>query len=213
MTEDDDLGTDDVLGLDAAEKIRRRARPETYEEFIAHLYKVLDVIIRMLEDSADDQKPDEELLTVQIVHNLKWTFQASHDTKTKGHVDILVQKGDFRWLGEAKVHSSYSWLFKGMCQLMTRYSTGRKNQTHSGMIIYFFRKGVKKKMHTWKQQLGKRTEKEPFKTGIGLQSITCEIEENHQFVSHHIHEVSEFEIKVRHFPVMLYTKPLDPLVK
>lgn len=207
-TESSPLKTDDILNLAEAENTRSKFRPQSYDEFIQGLYQTINTIIRFIEDSANYQQDSgEDLLTTQMVHQLKWRYNADHDTNTKGHVDIKITSGDYVWLGEAKIAHSQPWIFAGMQQLMTRYSTGRKNATHSGLIIYFFQDKVKTRMINWKNYLEETCKEEEHRDNMGFLRISCEIEDNHQFVSHHSHRISEKEIFVRHFPIMLFHDP------
>lgn len=66
---------------------------------------------------------------------------ARHDQHVNGHCDLVISaSGNFMWLGEAKVHSSYDWLVKGFGQLSTRCGTAMVGRDCGELIIYH-RKG------------------------------------------------------------------------
>ncbi|WP_153066116.1 MULTISPECIES: hypothetical protein [Xanthomonas] len=53
-----------------------------------------------------------------------------------GNVDIVIEYGDYKWLGEAKIASDVSKIFHGYQQLTSRYATGMPNQTSGGLLLY-----------------------------------------------------------------------------
>ncbi|MFH5923822.1 hypothetical protein [Roseomonas xinghualingensis] len=148
------------------------------------------------------QHKDEDLLTNDIVTSLKDIgFQASHDTDIGGHCDVVVEgRENFLWLGEAKTHHDYDWLYKGFQQLSTRYSGGMPGQEAGGLIIYCYNQGVAQMMSSWKQHL---VTQRP-----DIQTITCTANPL-AFRSTHLHEVSGLSYMVRHIPVALYFDPKD----
>ncbi|MBI3235321.1 MAG: hypothetical protein HYZ42_15015 [Bacteroidetes bacterium] len=205
---------DNSLNSFEATKLRKFFRPESYDQFINRLYKSIDRIVQMLEDSSSlQQTSGEDLLTVQIVAGLKMAeYNASHDNYTSGHVDIRVEHKEYIWLGEAKIHNEYDWLFKGITQLMNRYSKGRPNQSHMGIIIYIFGLNAKNVMIKWKQHLQEKSQLAEFKNELGYQSIDCKIESSLYFTSEHTHPTSGSNVYIKHFPVLLHHKPSDTKV-
>lgn len=205
---------EEILGYHEASKLRERISPQSYEVFIKRLYEDVERIIIILQDSSNYQIKSEDRLTIEIVSMLSCMYyDAAHDNNSKGHVDIIVKKDTYRWIGEAKVFSSsYQWLFKGVSQLMTRYTSGTKGQTETALLIYFFDEKVKDKMHIWKDKLKERSDDPKFKEGIGLKGIDCSVDTSLQFISQHIHISSQLEMRIRHIPILLYHNPLDPIV-
>lgn len=102
-----------------------------------------------------NDKHSEDALSVQIIEQLKgFNIQATHDTQTGGHCDIhVVGRDHFLWIGEAKVHKSYSWLVSGFKQLSTRYATGSYGQNRGEIIIYCRNQYAAATLSTWKTQL------------------------------------------------------------
>lgn len=176
---------------------------QTYDDFIEVLYKDIDLSIKNLEESAElYQKCEEDLLSHVIATYLRGKgYSATHDEKHRGHCDILVRKGNYKWIGEAKIHGAYDTLFKGFQQLNTRYSTGDINQTAGGMIIYIRGKNAKRVMETWETHL----------KGKNLPDLITDTppRESLAFFSTHTHEGSGLSFKVRHMPVLLYFNPED----
>jgi hypothetical protein len=148
------------------------------------------------------QHKSEDLLTTDVVTGLVLMgFQASHDTDIGGHCDVVVGGRDnFLWLGEAKTHKDYDWLYKGFQQLCTRYSTGLPGQDIGGMLIYCYNQNALEVMRKWRERLSsERTD---------LQVDDCEGNPLN-FRSTHPHDVSGLPYRVRHVPILLYFKPED----
>ncbi|MBY6088963.1 hypothetical protein [Maritimibacter alkaliphilus] len=145
------------------------------------------------------QSKDEDVLTVHIVDKLHdHGFSASHDADTSGHPDIKVwDRTGFEWLCEAKVHSSYAWIFKGFKQLTTRYSCGGVGKTNGEVLIYCYtKKPAQDVLAAWL----KRLSNPKF-------SVTCEPIQPGYFRSSHTHKVSGLTYNVRHKVIGLYYDP------
>jgi hypothetical protein len=174
-----------------------------YEDFIEVLYSDIDKIIYQIEENPELRQTDtEDRLTIEIKNILCMIgYNASHDSKVGGHTDILVKKNDFLWIGEAKIHSNYEWLWKGFQQLSTRYSTGDCNQKNGGLFIYIRNKDAKSILEEWKTRLNEKK----------LPNYICKQCRKRplSFFSSHKHESSGELFIVRHMPVILYFNPQD----
>ncbi|HWX50529.1 MAG TPA: hypothetical protein VNZ61_20985 [Roseomonas sp.] len=150
------------------------------------------------------QHKSEDLLTVDFVDRLvDMGFSASHDNDVGGHCDIVIDgREGFLWLGEAKIHSSYKWLYKGFQQLTTRYSSGLPGQDVGGLLIYLYNRNALEMMKAWREHLA--TERSDIKIE------QCEANPL-VFRSSHTHEVSGLPYTVRHVPVPLYFAPDDKI--
>jgi hypothetical protein len=181
-----------------------RVLVSTYDEFIERLYRDLDSIISFLQKDPGVRKNDsEDRLTVEIVGLLCQSgYNAEHDAKIGGHTDLSVRKNDFLWIGEAKIHSNYDYLWEGFLQLSTRYSTGDTNQKNGGLIIYIRGSNAKSVMDNWRIWLSRKEEIEEYN------SCDCELREL-VFLSTHKHERSGLPFHVRHMPVLLHFDPKD----
>lgn len=175
---------------------------KTYDEFITTLYDDIDEFIGYLEDSRRvTQQDSEDRMTNQIVSNFKTRgYYASHETQVGGHCDILVEHLDFRWIGEAKIHSNYAYLDKGFQQLTTRYTTGKANQNHGGLLVYIKKKNALSIMNRWEKEIKSRN------SGVTTYKDDCK---NLSFFSKHIHETSGNEYITKHLPVLLHFDPKD----
>ena len=180
-----------------------RYNPENYDEFIENLYIDIDKIIKLIEEDPEVRKDDgEDRLTVEIRGMLlSRGYMASHDEKIGGHADLVVRKKDYVWIGEAKKHDGYDWLWKGFKQLTTRYTTGDTNQNNGGLLIYVFGKDANRVMIRWQE----------FLTTQSLSDYSWEPCKKRElaFFSKHTHDKSGLSFRVRHMPILLYFSPQD----
>ena len=177
----------------------------TYEEFISVLYKDIDAIVADMEENPELRNGDkEDRLTIEIKSFLKHMgYDASHDSKIGGHADLVVKKNNWLWIGEAKIHSTYDYLFQGFQQLTTRYSIGSHNNCEGGMLIYIHNQSVGKVMSKWKEHLEGRKE-----DVCNLETFECPANPL-SFYSTHSHQRTDQTFKVRHIPFNLYFAPQD----
>lgn len=146
------------------------------------------------------QENSEDEISIDFVSMLKaMGFQAAHDTQYGGHCDIIVEaKNDFLWIAEAKIHSSYAWLEKGMAQLSTRYSTGLEGQDCGEILVYTYSPRLDKIMLEWADRLKAAV------SGIQIQDVD---KDKLTFLSVHVHEKSGRPFRVRHKGVTLHFNP------
>jgi len=132
-----------------------RILADSYQEFVEVLYLDIDHIVNRIQKNPELRKDDkEDRLSIDIVNQLDcYGYNASHDTKIGGHADIVVRRDSFMWIGEAKIHSSYDYLWKGFQQLCTRYSIGDSNQSEGGILIYIKNKDATSVMTKWQKHL------------------------------------------------------------
>ena len=156
-------------------------------------------IVRDLEESAQYRKNDsEDRITVDIVHMLhRAGYDATHDTDSRGHIDLRVKNGAFIWLGEAKIHKGYDWILEGLKQLHTRYSTGKEDG--SGILIYIKGSNARAVMEEWRKRLEAGNECHLKETRDGSEKLT--------FWSLHQHEGSGLEISTKHIGISLFYNP------
>jgi hypothetical protein len=191
---------DDIPGF---ARFPSRALAETYDEFIKILYEDIDRIINLLQENPElYQNDQEDRLTIEIKNSLcHMGYDASHDTKIGEHADLVVKKKKFLWIGEAKIHSSYPYLWKGFQQLSTRYSIGDFYQKDGGLLIYVKGKDAKNVVQKWQEYL----------TGKKLSDFSirpCNMRDI-CFFSVHKHERSGCNFTIRHMPIMLYFNVQD----
>jgi hypothetical protein len=180
-----------------------RAIINDYDDFLKCFYSDLDQIIDIIQENRELRQDDsEDRLTIEIVGHLKMlSYNASHDAKIGGHVDIFVQKKSFKWLGEAKIYGGPAYLWQGFQQLCTRYSTGDVNQNNGGIVIYFKYGNARNFMQEWNDNLS-------AKNLSNFMTYPCK---NRPliFYSEHTHSVSGDIYTVRHIPILLCFDPQD----
>jgi hypothetical protein len=144
----------------------------------------------------------EDALTNDIITELcALGFDATHDTDYGGHCDIVIRGVEgFLWMAEAKIHSSYKWLYKGLQQLRTRYSTGMPGQNDGALIIYCKGPRIDRVMASWSAHLGKADKRA---------TISRDNKNPLIFSSIHTHERTGLEFRVRHVPISLHHEPRD----
>jgi hypothetical protein len=117
-------------------------------------------------------------------------YEASHDSKIGGHVDIVVRTSDFLWLGEAKIYRGNNYLWEGFQQLATRYSSGDSNQGNGGLLIYIREEDASSIMENWQNYLLEKSLPNYSFRPCEMRSLA--------FISTHRHERSGQAFHVRH---------------
>jgi hypothetical protein len=194
-----------LLGLSSLSNSIRRVTAASYEQFIEALYIDLSGIISIIQENPELRKGDgEDRLTIEIIGSLRaMGYDAGHEGKVGGHADILVRGRDnFLWIGEAKIHSSYDYLFQGFQQLCTRYSTGDTGQDCGGLIIYIRNKDSANVISEWRKRM-------PAYEIKGLYFSGCSTRPDFVFNTTHVHERAGVPFKVKHIGVSLYFEPKD----
>ena len=171
--------------------------PNDGEEFLRRLYKEMKRLVDHLESTAQDKQEDsEDKITRYVVGLLHQTgYQATHDQDQRGHTDLLVWSGDFKWLAEAKLHSNYGWLCHGLRQLQS-YATGRENGY--GLLIYIRVQDARSVMDEWRKRLTESTDNYTKSVHDG------DADESLTFWSIHQHNASGADMNTKHIGVSLY---------
>lgn len=196
--------------------------PKNHKEFLDLLYDDLDLIISMLSQNkkqyyqgmVNNPSQAEDLINTVICNMLFMRgWQASHDTYINGHADIVVTlpNSTYQWLGEGKILNSNTYLYKGLKQLLYRYSTGQSNQNAGGLITYIKdgKKNIKEFLDAWNDYLNKQeiqNDELPF-------SPVIRTEPCHQnalaFYTYHTHPSSGLEYSIRHIMIDFRYRPQD----
>ncbi|MDL5366576.1 hypothetical protein QSH18_13295 [Xanthomonas sp. NCPPB 2654] len=179
-----------------------------YDSFVDALESDLESLIKTIEEGASLRTKDgEDRLTDELILGLKaMGYQASHDTYINGHSDIVVSSkfNHYTWIGEAKIHDSYQWLYEGFCQLATRYSIGTYDGHRGGLVIYIRNVDAEGVVLKWREELVTRSA-----GTFGKISITPDHQKNPlRFESAHKHSKSGLDYRVRHFGVVMNFSPL-----
>lgn len=130
-------------------------------------------------------------------------LSATRETNSNGHVDITVVADHCtpvrKKLGEAKIYDGPEYHFKGLQQLLGRYTTGREGR---GMLIVYFRKqniaGLVKKLR----------EKMDIDLPSSQQGATTDHTIKWSFLSEHAHACGE-TLEVGHVGCNLYIEPIN----
>lgn len=172
----------------------------TYQEFIKQLYTDIDACIYELQATRElRQKDGEDRITLDILFGLKrYGYNATHDSKTGGHVDLSVRLGTHSWIGEAKKDGSFH---EGFLQLTSRYVQSSGNYAHDqgGLLFYMVKTAdAVGTLNNWRTRL----------TNEGHACTACESNKL-AFYSTHTLQGSGTEFKIRSMAVSLYHQPLD----
>lgn len=172
----------------------------TYEEFIAQLYDDIDESIYALQATRElRQKDTEDRISLDILVGLnRQGYQATHDSKTGGHVDLSVRLGAHSWIGEAKKDGNFQ---EGYLQLTSRYVQASGNYAHDqgGLLFYLVQSAdALAKLNGWRAKL----------TNDGNTCLDC-AKNKLAFYSTHKLEGSGTDFKIRSMAVSLYHLPLD----
>lgn len=113
-----------------------------YGSYIELLYSELSRCFAKLEEEANQHSgKDETGVSSAVMMFLEGArYPCSTETNSNGHVDLMVEEGGFKWLGEAKIHKGNEWTYHGFDQLVANYSTGRPNACRGSIIVYNMKK-------------------------------------------------------------------------
>lgn len=185
-----------------------------YSEFLNQLYSDLSRTFNFLCESAHKRlKDDEDRITTDILGQMKILgWAAYHEANSNGKVDITIDSGYYKWIGEAKIDHSTSNMLKGFQQLFTRYTTGvnyesaqdrNENATECGIFFYIKNSpnysDLKPK---WQKSITKFCEQEGY---------TISFVEENEIYTHSIHEhpKSGLTFKIKYMPLLLHFSPKD----
>ncbi|WP_143850979.1 hypothetical protein [Brucella thiophenivorans] len=174
---------------------------DTHEEIHKLIEDGIDwAALQLAENAHLNQKLGEDKITIDIIGILKsLTFDAAHDTQIGGHCDIVVRaKSDFLWIGEAKIHSDYNWLQKGMSQLSTRYSTGLQGQDCGEILVYTYAPRLDKILAEWRNRVADSVEE------ISVEELDLD---RLVFRTTHPHVKTGRPFRVRHKGISLHFNP------
>jgi hypothetical protein len=194
---------------DLIELIRRKApeyvdllTAETDADFERAFDAILQIAVTHLEANRMKYKElDEEGLSSVLVAALSIPgLLAARETYSNGHVDIMIEAPlclpARKKLGEAKIYDGPVYHFKGLEQLLGRYTSGREGR---GILIIYFRKsdiaGLVKKLRR----------KMDNDLPLDQQGNTADHLLKWSFLSTHAHSCGE-NLQVGHIGCNLYTE-------
>jgi hypothetical protein len=132
------------------EMVKQKA-PEYFDlltaKSITEFEKAFDALLEKAVSGLEQNKKkfarlDEEGLSAALALALSIPgLTVTRETHSNGHVDLTIEADHCtparRKLGEAKIYKGPAYHFKGLEQLLGRYSTGREGR---GLLIVYFRK-------------------------------------------------------------------------
>lgn len=212
-------------------KESRRPHVASYEDFLDLLYDDIDYIIGQFSKTkniyyqamvTDNSKNGENLINADICDRLDMAgWDAIHDPNVNGHCDIVVTLPNthYLWLGEGKVRKDKEYHYKGLKQLLHRYSTGQDEQTAGGLLIYITKTNIDQKEITeaWEndiqdfdnQQLEiENIDKDEIPISKATSFMSCP-KSSFAFYTNHKHPLSGLEYCVRHRTIDFRHQPKD----
>lgn len=192
-----------LISIEWAERVA--LQDHSYSDFVSLVLRaIVHAAYEMSQNPKGAQVRDENDITREVVGYLRTMgFDAEFDATVGGHADVVVKFGDYQWIGEAKIYTSLSWLYKGYLQLLTRYSTGMVDQDCGGMLIYIKSGSGPDKMAEWQARLAGYINK---KAGSG--ATTKQLAKPAlAFESEQKHRRSGREYRVVHIPFLLTWDP------
>ncbi|MCU1176660.1 histone H1-like repetitive region-containing protein [Stenotrophomonas maltophilia] len=130
--------------------------PPGYDEFVEKVQLATALSCNLLgtNPKLKQTKKEDELTEFVIAHMLGLGFDARLDSMVGGHCDMVVSfNGDYKWLAEAKIYKSHSWVWQGYQQLATRYQPGDPYSSGGGMLIYCFKPDTVAQMLKWQRYM------------------------------------------------------------
>lgn len=181
--------------LDLFDQIQKKA-PEYIDLLIADsetdfeiaFISILERAIHGLEgNSKNFQKLDEEGLTAVLALALTVPgLTVTQETNSNGHVDLTVTADHCvpmrKKLGEAKVYDGPEKHFKGLGQLLGRYTTGREGR---GLLISYVKKpGITHYVSNLRQKMD-------ADLPLQQQGLTRDLQMKWSFLSRHLHSCGD----------------------
>lgn len=183
----------------------------TYTQFLEAFYHDLRTIFDNLSETSHYRSNDcEDRITVDIIAQLKAQgYRAQHDSFVNGHVDIIVEAAQHKWMAEAKRDYNLSKILKGFRQIFTRYTPGvsyNRAGTESGMLIYVQKSANGSAlMEKWLAHLKKFCQRAYGEAITSNQCTDCDL----FYYTEHTHFKSGHKVKIKHMPVLLRFDPQD----
>lgn len=181
----------------------QRSTASTYEQFVEYLTDDFDDACRMLQERHDQycDKKEDLITSVLVISLASMGYNATHDTKVGGHVDVVVRgkQPSHLWLGEAKRDTSLNWIKEGFDQLCERYATGDHSQNCGALIIYCQNGDAAGLLSSWDGKL----------RGLSLSEFSradCTRKPKLAFLTEHKLSSSGTVYKIRHVAVNLKYK-------
>lgn len=176
---------------------------QTHEERFAIVEELLDeCYVRLSDGRQHNQTHSEDALTQNVVDMMSAAgVRAERDIQIGGHADIVVRSQDnFLFLGEAKIHRGYKWLFDGFKQLSTRYGLAQLGRDRGEIVIYCRKRDAGLVLRAWQRML--------LRERPEVTVVSEDIENGGlNFKTSHVCKASGCNFHIRHKIVPLYFAP------
>lgn len=119
---------------------------DSYKSFLNWCDQEIIYAISDIENQRDQlAKPEvcEDMITDAIASIIRARasligINVMREAAHSGHCDLIIQKGHYQWLCEAKIYKGPTYIYDGHKQLIERYLVGSNDYTsNAGMLIYF----------------------------------------------------------------------------
>lgn len=122
---------------------------------------------------------------------------------SSGEVDLCIEHGKYKWVGEAKIFNSLTAAIEGMLQLSTRYTTGHGDENNCCVLLYVKASTLRKKYNSLKAHY---IDLNDLFSDISVRDcLNC----NQALITEHSHISSGDTFIVRHKFINLYFRPND----
>lgn len=165
------------------------------------LYRDLDQAIYALQAGRELLQDDsEDRITADLMRQMRILgYNAVHDSKTGGHVDLAISLGSYSWIGEAKKDGNFK---EGFLQLMDRYVPASGDYSHNagGLLFYLVKTSdALAKLEQWMKEIEAEA------------TAACEkcVDNVLAFYSTHKLEGPGTSFRVRTMGVSLFHQPTD----
>lgn len=127
----------------------------TYDEWVGLVERAIAFeVAQMAQRRNDLQELGEDALTALLVIALNSLGLRASSAVVNGNCDVVVEYADdYQWLGEAKLFTGVTVIWKGYLQLTTRYAAGLPNQSKGGMLLYCFKESAATLLSEWREVL------------------------------------------------------------
>ena len=110
---------------------------------------------QMSNRKSDFHDLDEDALSATLLVALNNLALDASGRVVNGNCDLTIKRGDYLWLGEAKIAGNTSNIHGGYLQLRDRYDSGVAGQDRGGMVIYCQTDSTKAVLAGWRAALEK----------------------------------------------------------
>lgn len=179
--------------------------PRPYEEWADAVEGAMSFIAGLLAVRRNDlQDLGEDALTAMITAGLECIGLDASSSRVGGNCDVTIRfRGQYLWLGEAKIFNGVAHVWGGYQQLVTRYRTELQSHSRGGLLLYCFKGAAGPLLASWRAALSVQV------AGIATQDGSKQL----SFCSQEPIADGECAYTVTHFAFPLFHDPQDGKTK